>query len=90
MHLLDPFANQDLPVTAIATQHSSQSHAYAMPQRRFERVAVSSIFGDPMDRRTWSAAPYNVASCLQKLGIAVEGIYSGVRGASAACSPCIT
>ncbi|MEK9970499.1 MAG: glycosyltransferase family 4 protein [Ferrovibrio sp.] len=30
-----------------------------------------------MDRRTWSAAPYNVAFCLQKLGIAVEGIHSG-------------
>lgn len=77
MHLLDAFANQDLPVTAIATQLSSHSDAYAMPQRRFERVAVSSIFGDPMDRRTWSAAPYSVASCLQKLGIAVEGIHSG-------------
>lgn len=45
--------------------------------KRFERVAVSSIFGDPMDRRTWSAAPYNVGLCLQKLGIAVEGIHSG-------------
>lgn len=65
-------------MTAIATQHHSHAHAYAtVPARRFERVAVSSIFGDPMDRRTWSAAPYNVASCLQKLGIAVEGIHSG-------------
>lgn len=48
-----------------------------MPGKRFERVAVSSIFGDPMDRHTWSAAPCNVALCLQKLGIAVEGIHSG-------------
>lgn len=30
-----------------------------------------------MDRRTWSGAPYNVGLCLQKLGIAVEGIHSG-------------
>jgi len=65
-------------VTAIAAQHHSRIPANATPPvRRFERVAVSSIFGDPMDRRTWSAAPYNVASCLQKLGIAVEGIHSG-------------
>ncbi|MFN3400063.1 MAG: glycosyltransferase family 4 protein [Ferrovibrio sp.] len=65
-------------MTAIAAQHHSHAPANATPPaRRFERVAVSSIFGDPMDRRTWSAAPYNVASCLQKLGIAVEGIHSG-------------
>ncbi len=65
-------------MTAIAAQHHSRVPANATPPaRRFERVAVSSIFGDPMDRRTWSAAPYNVASCLQKLGIAVEGIHSG-------------
>lgn len=51
--------------------------AHPGPWKRFERVAVSSIFGDPLDRRTWSAAPYNVARCLQKLGIAVEGIHSG-------------
>lgn len=89
MQLFDPICDSGFTVTAIAAQaapqaprHSAQpyspAHAYAAaPSRRFERVAVSSIFGDPMDRRTWSAAPYNVASCLQKLGIAVEGIHSG-------------
>lgn len=45
--------------------------------RRFERLAISSVFGDPLDRRTWSGAPYNVARSLQRLGIAVEGIHSG-------------
>lgn len=88
MHLFDPFVNQDSTVTAIASQaahlasvptrHYADTHAIGTgPVRRFERVAVSSVFGDPMDRRTWSAAPYSVASCLQKLGIAVEGIHSG-------------
>lgn len=88
MRLFDPFATQESSVTAIAARaahhapaHSVQdypAHIHASaPARRFERVAVSSIFGDPMDRRTWSGAPYNVASCLQKLGIAVEGIHSG-------------
>jgi len=45
--------------------------------RRFERLAISSVFGDPLDRSTWSGAPYNVAHSLQKLGIATEGIHSG-------------
>jgi glycosyltransferase involved in cell wall biosynthesis len=45
--------------------------------RRFERLAVSSVFGDPLDRRTWSGAPYNVIRSLQNLGIAAEGIHSG-------------
>lgn len=60
--------------TRSANEHFGIHHAGA---RRFERVAVSSIFGDPMDRRTWSAAPYNVARGLQERGIAVEGIHSG-------------
>lgn len=46
-------------------------------QKRFDRVAVSSIFGNPLDRRTWSAAPYNIARCMKDFGIAVEGIHSG-------------
>jgi glycosyltransferase involved in cell wall biosynthesis len=45
--------------------------------RRFDRLAISSVFGDPIDRRTWSGAPYNVMRRLQKHGIAAEGIYSG-------------
>ncbi len=46
-------------------------------QKRFDRIAVSSVFGNPLDRRTWSAAPYNIARCMQNFGIAVEGIHSG-------------
>lgn len=56
----------------------SQAVAHArMEKRRFERLAVSSVFGDPLERRTWSGAPYNVARCLQNIGIAAEGIHSG-------------
>ncbi len=62
------------PYAPAAQPHALHSVEYP---KRFERVAISSVFGDPMDRRTWSAAPYNVAICLQKLGIAVEGIHSG-------------
>lgn len=53
-------------------------------QKRFERVAVSSVFGDPLDRRTWSAAPYNLSQQLKALGIAVAGVGTGaMRGEQA-------
>jgi len=52
------------------------AHAAATP-KRFERLALSSILGEPMDRRTWSGAPYQIGLALQRLGIAVEGIHSG-------------
>ncbi len=42
---------------------------------RFERVAITSIFGDPRHPRTWSGAPNNVAEALERLGISVQGIY---------------
>jgi glycosyltransferase involved in cell wall biosynthesis len=66
-------------VTTIAAKATDMTHGQAAQalRKRFERVAVSSIFGDPMDRRTWSAAPYNLARGLQERGIAVEGIHSG-------------
>jgi glycosyltransferase involved in cell wall biosynthesis len=41
---------------------------------RFERIAVSSVFGDPRAPRTWSGAPANVASALERLGVTVESI----------------
>jgi glycosyltransferase involved in cell wall biosynthesis len=44
-------------------------------RRRFERVAITSIFGDPRHPRTWSGAPNNLASAFESLGIEVRGIY---------------
>lgn len=41
---------------------------------RFERIAVSSVFGDPRALRTWSGAPANVASALERLGVTVESV----------------
>src|SRR5206468_6286127 len=41
---------------------------------RFDRVAITSVFGDPRELRTWSGAPANVASALERLGVIVEGI----------------
>ena len=42
---------------------------------RFERVAMTSVFGDPRDRRSWSGAPANLADALERLGVVVEGIH---------------
>ena len=41
---------------------------------RFDRVAITSVFGNPRDTRTWSAAPANVAVALERLGVKVECI----------------
>ncbi len=42
--------------------------------RRFDRVAITCVFGDPRDRRSWSGAPANIAEAMERLGVTVEGI----------------
>ena len=44
--------------------------------RRFDRVALTSVFGDPLDARTWSGAPKNLAAALERFGVEVEGIHA--------------
>jgi glycosyltransferase involved in cell wall biosynthesis len=41
---------------------------------RFDRIAVTSVFGDPRAPRTWSGAPANVAAALERHGVRIEGI----------------
>ncbi len=41
---------------------------------RFDRIAISCVFGDPRDVRSWSGAPANLANALERLGVVVEGI----------------
>ncbi len=41
---------------------------------RFERIAVSSVFGDAREPKTWSGAPSNVASALERLGVRIEAL----------------
>jgi glycosyltransferase involved in cell wall biosynthesis len=43
-------------------------------QPRFERMAITSVFGNPREARTWSGAPANVAQALERLGVIVQGI----------------
>ncbi|MDF3074116.1 MAG: glycosyltransferase family 4 protein [Alphaproteobacteria bacterium] len=47
-------------------------------RRRFDRVSVCSIWGNPSDPKVWSAAPFNLANALERLGIEV---------ARASCAP---
>lgn len=47
------------------------THAGAL---RFERVAITCVFGDPRDMKSWSGAPANLARELERLGVAVDGI----------------
>lgn len=42
--------------------------------RRFEQVAITSVFGNPRELRTWSGAPANVASALERFGVVVKEI----------------
>jgi glycosyltransferase involved in cell wall biosynthesis len=41
---------------------------------RFDRVAITCVFGNPRDLRSWSGAPANLANALERLGVSVEGI----------------
>jgi glycosyltransferase involved in cell wall biosynthesis len=50
-------------------------HAGAL---RFERVAITCVFGDPRDLKSWSGAPANVAKELERLGVAVDSIRPGM------------
>ncbi|MDE2228390.1 MAG: glycosyltransferase family 4 protein [Alphaproteobacteria bacterium] len=57
--------------------HPAEVVRVTPPQRqlRFERVAISCVFGDPSEPRTWSGAPFNLAAALRRLGIEVEAIH---------------
>jgi glycosyltransferase involved in cell wall biosynthesis len=57
------------------TASLSATHPPDVGRRRVERVAITSIFGDPRHPRTWSGAPNNLASALEGLGIEVRGTY---------------
>ncbi len=41
------------------------------------RIGIASVFGDPIDPRTWSGAPSNLAAALRRLGAEVVGIDTG-------------
>src|SRR5436190_3294631 len=41
---------------------------------RFDQIAITSVFGNPRELRTWSGAPANVASALERQGLVVKEI----------------
>jgi len=57
-----------------AVTHACDTHL-ADRSPRFERVAVSCVFGNPRDLRSWSGAPANVSNAMERLGVTVEAIH---------------
>ena len=41
-------------------------------RRRFDHVLMTSVFGEPLQPRTWSGAPYNLAGALKRRGVAAK------------------
>lgn len=83
--------SEDMPVTAavIAPDRHCSPEDAASSRRvrsgrrlRFERVAISSVFGDPLSPRTWSGAPFNLAHALARQGVAVEAIGPAIGAAA--------
>lgn len=44
-----------------------------------ERIAITSPYGAPLDPKTWSGAPNNVASAFERLGTEVVGIHPDLK-----------
>jgi glycosyltransferase involved in cell wall biosynthesis len=49
-------------------------HPGLLRKPRFDQVAITSVFGNPRELRTWSGAPANVASALERMGVVVKEI----------------
>jgi glycosyltransferase involved in cell wall biosynthesis len=41
--------------------------------RRFDKVVLSSVWGDPLEPRTWSGAPFRLGRALKEHGVEVSG-----------------
>lgn len=67
---------------AVVTQSAERIDRYPATAPRFERIAITCVFGDPRDGRSWSGAPNNLATALEGLGVQVESIHPRLtRGA---------
>jgi glycosyltransferase involved in cell wall biosynthesis len=64
------------------THSAERIDRYPASTPRFERIAITCVFGDPRDGRSWSGAPNNLATALEGLGVQVESIHPRLtRGA---------
>lgn len=71
----------------LTTSMPDRAMTAAPARRRFDRVAITSVFGPPSDPRTWSGAPFNLGRALSALGIAVESLHPAMgRMARLACA----
>jgi glycosyltransferase involved in cell wall biosynthesis len=62
-------------VDSVGARSDDRATRYPQRARRFDRIAITCVFGDPRHPASWSGAPNNLAGALERLGIAVEGIY---------------
>ncbi|MBB6251945.1 glycosyltransferase [Nitrospirillum iridis] len=69
------FSGEAAPVQSPASVPALAPAPREEEGRRFDRVAITSVFGDPSSPRTWSGAPRNLGVALEKLGVTVEGFH---------------
>ncbi len=71
-----------ISLVAVVTHSAERIDRFSAAQPRFDRVAITCVFGDPRDGRSWSGAPNNLANALEGLGVEVESIHPRLtRGA---------
>lgn len=61
-------------MSAVVIRPDYRRAAAVSRESRFDRIAITSVFGDPRNLRTWSGAPHNLASALERHGVRVEGV----------------
>ena len=62
-------------MTTLRLRSDDESGSTAAATRRFDRVAITSVFGHPRHPRTWSGAPNNLGRAFEDLGIVVDSIH---------------
>lgn len=66
--------NETLCECSSSLEHSSSDDLNEVP----ESLSVTSVFGDALDPKTWSGAPNNIATSLERLGVEVSGLFTNV------------
>jgi len=64
----------------LATELAHRRPEPIAPSRRFDRVTISCVWGNPLDPKTWSGAPYRLAMALRRQGVEVDGFYPHMEG----------
>ena len=63
-----------VPLTGLEPGAGAIAGPNPQPVPESKRLAITSVFGDPMDPTTWSGTPFNIARELRAYGTEVTGI----------------